>query len=368
MPIPQPKLLTCITIPTGGWSFAWRTSTSAGGYETDETVTLDAGDYFMSWDGQSDDLIFHLTTKMQATCPANTKVLIDITSTHKVRFSFEGTAMANANTRDIKLQWTSTNSTLAGILGFDTSADDTSSGNYQQFTADYHHGYGWYADDDGLLMDYMPEDENIVEAVQSVALSGKVVTQKLAQKFKNLIKLRWLPQTKTFSQNVSYGATPVQGSSSTSYIRNAALECWWNACQNGTRFRFYADGQIDTTKAILAGAPTASNTTTLTDGNKNLTTEPQQYKGRILYIDDYSANLSVPGRFYISSHTATVFTIPQAHPAGYNLATYATLYYVFNQPYQTYVIDLEAMKSFKPTAPDAALERYDIDIPVLRYV
>lgn len=367
MPIPRPKFLPCITVGSG-WQLVWRTSTSPGGYETLETITLTAGDYFMAWDGQSDDLIFHIATLMQANAPADTKVLIDITSTHKVRFSFEGSAMADANTRDVKLQWTLTTATLAKILGFDTSADDTSSGNYQQFTADYHHGYGWYADEDGLLFDYMPEDENIVEAVQNVALSGKISTQKLAQKFRNKIQLKWLPVEKTFSQNCSYGATPTQGSSRTAYVRNAALECWWNACHNGTRFRFYADNQIDTSKASDVGVETSSNTTTLTNSNKNMTIEPQIYKGRLLYIDDYSANLTIPQRFYISSHTATVLTISNAHPAGYNLGAHNTSYFIFDQPYQTYIIDLEDMKSFLPTQVNDGLERYDIEIPVLRYV
>jgi hypothetical protein len=373
MAIPQPKILSAITVPTGGWVFKLYVSRLAE-YDTTVTATIAAGTYFLAWDNQSDDFLYAFANTVNAAIDAahaafpTDSITCWLDSSYKVNIGFEDTYYQGDPARGIKLAWTeSDGDDIAKVLGFDYSADDTnasaSGSNNKTFTADWQHGYGWYANDDGLLRDSLVEDEHEVEAMQSVAHSGLVRTQRIGQRFLNSIQLEFVPRSRMFSQNVGYGTASVYP-----YEYNQGLECWWILAQQGYRFRFYRDGRHTIASAAVSGTATASNTTTLTDGGRSFDTDPQPYKGRLLWVATYGANTASPARFYISSHTATVLTAANAHPYSQNLTAGGSTYYVFDQPYQTYVVDLAKMKTFKPAQTAEALDVYSIEIPVRRYV
>lgn len=369
MAIPRPKILTAVTIPTGGWQFRFYLSDAAQ-YDTTKTVTLAAGDYFVSGDNQSDDFLFQLATQVQAALTGNfagVDFMADINATtHKVDLKFDQLTDATPPLNDTKLAWTEVDgASIAAVLGFDSSADDVlTAEDHPVFTADWQHGYGWYADEDGLLANLFVEDVSEATTLQSRALSGKVKTQRIsASLYSNSLELDWVPRGYMFSNGVGYGAANVQP-----YERNRGLECWWLDAINGTRFRVYRDGLVDTTKATDGGESTGGTTTTLVDSGKAWDIDPQQFAGRVFHIPTFSAGgTAISQRFYVSSHTATTLTVPNAHPSGLQPRSNDATYYVFEHPYQTYVVDTSDMSEF---APDEipAIDRYKIKIPLLRYI
>ena len=146
MAIPRPKILTCITVPTGGYTL----DVTHG--STTNTITVPAGDYFMSQDDQSDDFLA-VVTKLIDTEISGTYGSITFNSwidfeTHQVKFYFSNTSSVS-----IVLDWTSGSGNVGKVLGFDTSASDSLSGTSGTLTADYQHAYGWYAKEDGQLRD-----------------------------------------------------------------------------------------------------------------------------------------------------------------------------------------------------------------------
>jgi hypothetical protein len=366
MAIPRPKILTAITVPTGGWD--WTLYLSNGGqYGTKCTANLAAGTYYMAADNQSDCFIFALCTAMQAIISGGAvdyDLMIDIDpTTHKVNIHFDDNAGALDN--DIKLAWTEDDSDEIGkVLGFDVSADDTSTTtDNPTFVADYHHAYGWYADEDGLLLDFLVEDETEFMGLQSRAISGKVKTQQLvADRFNNTLSLQYLTRAKTFSQNVGYTTASV-----TPYERNEPLECWWVSARQGVQFRVYRDAYVDTTRAAVRGTETAADTTTLTDAGRSWDTEPQQYKNRILHMDDFGGANSITQNWHIASHTATVITVSNAHPSGLEIDNDSASYFIFDHSYETYVLNLKDFTKFRPEELPA-IDRYNIELPLFRYV
>lgn len=373
MAIPQPKILSAITVPTGGWVFKLYVSRLAQ-YDTEVTATIAAGTYFLSWDNQSDDFLYAFGVAVNAAIDAahaafpSYSLQCWLDSSYKVNIGFEDSYYQGSPARGIKLAWTEQDGDdIAKVLGFDYSADDTNTSaggsNNKTFTADWQHGYGWYANDDGLLRDSMVEDESEVAAMQSVAESGLTRTQRIGQRFLNTIKLEFVPRDRMWSQNVGYGASSVYP-----YEKNQGLECWWLQAQQGYRFRFYRDGRHTLAAAAVAGTATGATTTTLTDSGRSFDTDPQPYAGRLLWIDRWGTNINFPARFYVSSHTATVLSTGNAAAYSQNMNTGGSGYHVFDQPYQTYVVDLAKMRSFKPVQTAEALDVYSIEIPVRRYV
>jgi hypothetical protein len=361
-----------ITVPTGGWTIKVYVSRAAE-YDTTVTATIAAGDYFMSWDNQSDDFLFALSNTLNAAIDAahaaypTDSVAMWLDSDHKVNIGFEDTYYQGDPARGIKIAWTESDGDDIGkVLGFDHSADDTNTSaggsNNKTFTADWHHGHGWYADADGWLEEFSVRDFSEVDALQSRGHTGVVRTQQIASRYDNEIKLGMVTEGRMWSDGVGYGETNVHP-----YERNQALECWWLQAQQGKRFRVYRDARQDLTTTALASNATASATTTLTDSARSLDIDPQVYKGRRLWIDSYGTNIDFPARFYISSHTATVFTVPAAHPYSANLAAGGAAYHVFDQPYGTYVVDLQRMKRFEPREL-GQINRHAITIPLWRYV
>ena len=180
MSIPRPKILSVITVPTGGWDIKVYISDAAQ-YDSNFTATIPAGDYFMAGDNQSDDFLFALQTQLNAGVHGILGVLyavvIDIHPTaHKVRIGFAGLFSGTKN--DIKIAWTESDSGVYETLGFDGSADDESTATDNPvFTADYHHAYGWYSDEDGQLVSLSMADGNAADVSQGRSLGGQVKTQ-----------------------------------------------------------------------------------------------------------------------------------------------------------------------------------------------
>lgn len=371
MGIPRPKILTAITVPTGGWVMKWYLSDAAQ-YDTAKTATIAAGTYFMAGDNQSDCFLFELVTKMHAQHTGNfssVDLIIDIAEdTHKVEIKFDSLTDATPPLNDVKLAWTEEDgASIAAVLGFDSSADDAiTADDHPVFTADWQHGYGWYANEDGLLESLMVEDASEVRSLQSRAISGKVKTQRMsAGLYKNELRLQFVKRARMFSRQVGYGTANVQP-----YERNEGLECWWQDARGGTEFRVYRDGrQTPNTQALVNGNSTGATTTTLTDSGRSWDIDPQKYKGMILRKPTFSQNATHVGQsFYISSHTATVVTVANAHPSGLLVSQGAAIAYeIYDLTYQTYVVDLQNMSEFVPEEIPQ-IDRYNITIPLLRYV
>ena len=56
-----------------------------------------------------------------------------------------------------------------------------------------------------------------------------------------------------------------------------------------------------------------------------------------------------------------------AHPSGLNITNNTNTYYLFDHTYQTYVIDFDKTTEFSPEEIPA-IDRYNIEVPLLRYV
>src|SRR3990167_8625070 len=131
MAIPRPKILTAITIPTGGWVFKIYASVATQ-YDTAVTATIAAGTYYMANDGQSDDFLMELQDKLNTAVAASAvgadgHVVFWIDpDNHKVKIGFDGDHYQGATPQDIKLAWTEEDgSDIAKVLGVDDPADDT---------------------------------------------------------------------------------------------------------------------------------------------------------------------------------------------------------------------------------------------------
>lgn len=372
----RPALLTRITIPAGGWQIRLKVS-GAVTLDTTVTATMAAGDYYVAWDGQATDFLWELCRKVNVAIDAAglpgwigraQGMMAWLNSTHQVKLGFDGEYFQGNPKRDVRIEWTALNGVSIGdVLGFDTTADDTITGTDNPiFTSDWHHAYGWYADEDGSLRQYEIENQQQATSPQTITPAGYVKTQHLGTRQTNLLKLVFLPRKKTWSGNVAYKSASV-----TPYERNEPLQCWWLEARKGTPFRVLRNARIDLASAQdrnLAG-PTASSATTMTDSGKSWDVDPQQWKARLLVVDGWAQFLSgEQQRFYIASHTATVITAaqqqePQLGVGGFSVA--ASDYYIFDQRYDTFVLDMGAMQGFAPTEVPK-IDRFDIEIPVLR--
>ena len=319
MPIPRPKILTALTVPTGEW--AWDIDLSdAAQYDTNITGTVPAGTYFIAGDNQDDDLLFALQTAIQAeidTAGLDGFVASWVNSSHKIVIQFCGDAFGDtAGDNDVRLNFSSWATDLLSALGYDGSSDPSSTAtDYPSFTADWHHAYGWYSDQDGQLRNIRAADDNSTFTIQARSISGKVKSQFFGDHYESMMDLQHLERdldgrTKIYSDGKGYGEAPVWP-----YNRNEPLECWWREARKGTRFRVYEDAYLATASAADTGFSDDAAATTITDSDKSWSVEPYRWPGRIVEIDLFS---STPQRFYIASHTATVITVANAHPSGLN--------------------------------------------------
>lgn len=356
----RPKILTRFT--TSAMTLTLYID-NAGDFDQEVTVSLPAGDYYMAWDGQSDDFLWVLAdaiydalvasgNPIYEDTSASGKLFFELTSANKVKISV-GIIEA-----DVRIAWTEDDgAAVAAILGFNSAANlDLTTANGWTATGTWQHAYGWYADEDGQMPSLKYVDDESANALQSVAISGHVKTQYLDSRYSNALSLAFLSRDITYSDGVGYATAPVDPAE-----KNIPLECWWHEARQGIEFRIYrANYQQDTTKAEIAGAPTASTTTTITDSTKAFDVDPQTHKGKMFLATENG----VPNRrFFISSHTATVITFPNAL---FNETPGTIAYWILDQRYRTYVVDLQRMQQFAPMElPN--IVRFDITIPLLRY-
>lgn len=362
MAIPRPKILTPVTF-AAAQDFVFTVSVAAS-LDTQKTAVVPAGTYYIAWDGQADDLLHVLLTQIVAQLSGEGSTYypsVKLDTDNKFAIRWDGTHYEDSVgwENDVSLDHTSSTAALVKALGFDNSADDSSTGtDFPTFTADYQHGYGWYANADGQLVTHLVEDRNMAVTPQSVSLSGRVTSQNIGERFTNVLELAWLDRDQTHSAGVGYVTTPVYP-----YAWNQPLECWWREAMQGTEFRVYREGRNDTDPYIETGVADASSGTTMVDAAKAWATDPQEFKGKLATSTDSRGGTT---RMYISSHTATALTAPAAYANLRNYAWTGQTYYVLDQPYRTYVVDLEKMKEFAPTEHQDE-DYYSVTIPLLRY-
>jgi hypothetical protein len=200
-----------------------------------------------------------------------------------------------------------------------------------------------------------------------VAVAGTIRSQFIGERFSNVVSLHDVPRLLMLSGGIGYKEAPIDP-----YKRNVPLECWWEEARQGIEFRLYMDGNNAAsaanlvTRADLAGdIDAASTTTALTDVGKSLSVEPQTHKGQLLAVTGFVAE-SDWQRFFITSHTATVFTVPNSLFAQ-EFDALATQYHVLDQRYRTYVVDLKQMIKFDAVElPN--IERFDLTIPLRKFI
>jgi len=361
MAIPRPKILTAFTVPTGGYSVDIQHGVAFG---TSATITVPAGTYFLSGDDRDDDL-YAVFGKLVETQIKTTYI------TASVYFSpnfdddnprsliYVGGMGSGGNFR---IDWT-TGTELADVFGWDNTTTTEFAGvsNGGPENSDYQHGYGWYANEDGLLRDDTVEPIDIPNSPQSISPSGYVKTQHIASRFTYRMQLQFLKRDLTFSRGVSYGEE-----SKYPYSRNKGLECWFREAKKGTRFRVYRQGKFSTDTASFSATASANTTNTITISSTTFPIDPQQFKGAFVYQRDTSGgSTAIFDSFYIESHTATVLTVADHHRTAFNIGT-SNPFYIIDGTYETYVLDLSQTSQFAPTElPN--IDRYDFEINMLRY-
>lgn len=365
MAIPYPKILTAFTLDS---ALTLQLYIGAA-YGTSIEATIAAGTYFVRWDGQSDDFLRELHRACYVALDASAeagynasdilgKPLFSINSDHKVVIAIKTDAG-----QKIRFKWSEDNgATVAGILGFDPAVDTDVEPGLPK-TANWQHAYGWYASAAGQFPGDLIEDEETAQAAQARAIGGQTATQYLASVYGNNIPLRFLARLDTYSRGIGYTTAPVHP-----YERNRGLECLWRAIRDGTRFCFYRDSQIDTALAEEPGVTDVAigTSTTIEVTGKAWGTDPQEHAGKLALIPNWDNN-SHAMRYFVSSHDANTITVPNSIHNTDAGGIANTAAYLFDQPYQTYVLDLGKMKSFAPKELEA-IDLYDIDIPVLRYI
>jgi hypothetical protein len=168
-----------------------------------------------------------------------------------------------------------------------------------------------------------------------------------------------------FSRGRQYGEAPVHP-----YERNAGLECWWYEAIGGRAFRVYRNGRAehgtDYSRAYDRGSMSGATPTVLTDAARAWGTEPQRHAGQLLLIESFSDDGDKPLRLHITSNTATTITT-YGEACGRDLDNDGTLYSVYEGIYKTRVLDIQRMSEMTTTEIEA-INRYHIEIPMLRYV
>lgn len=386
MSLKRPKILTRVTVPTGGWGMHVHILTD--GANPHATATLPAGNYYMRGDflgdpaGQADgdDLFYWLSRNLDTALDAietdagngRPKVGIDPT-TGKVVICFRDTNYTAANDSPVLVEWTdpASSSDLALCLGFDPTVDYAGTGDYPTISAPHYPMYVWTADRDGQGELTSPSDNNHANSLQSTSISGKTKTQLIGDMNRNELQLRFLERelnsrTKVFSGGQAYGEAPVHP-----YNRNEPLECWFREARKGTPFLVYENANVDVTRAVETGTNSGVSTSSITDAAKTWETEPQNFAGMVLwnendYVDGDNLNFGFARPYYILSNTATVINVTFG-PIGSNIMSVGQRYYVLDWRYGEYVLDLKKMSSFEPTERPN-IDCWDITIPLIKYV
>lgn len=357
---PQPKLLTRIEVATA-LTLSVDISNAAQ-FDTNVSIVIPAGNYFLSSDAGADDLVHILADEFSTKTIAlgvSPLVTCYILADNRFVINFWDDNYVGSFGRDIRINWdTGDGPTIAAYLGFDSSAADTSTGvDNPVFTGDYQHGYCWYADDVGYIAKDLPYLTHKRIVLQSKAPSGHVKTIEVGGTREGLLGLQHLPTHLMYSDNVGYGSTPVGA-----FDPNEALECWYLAVIDGTPFRYYRNGLVSTEKVIETGVSDAgSSSTVLTDSAKSWVVN--ELVGSLLYIPTFSV-VGVPLKAIILSNTATTITIASYHGGiqTLNLQTY----YVLDHTYETVILD-GSSSVFEPTEHES-LAIYNHEFTFINYV
>jgi len=372
MPIPRAKILTRITVPEGGWDLEILYSESAQ-YDTSIVSTIPAGNYFLAWDQTSDDFLFALANQINVDLDAAgltgwlaryEGLMFWIDSDHKVHLGFDGNFFDDATHRDVRINWTTYDGYLiAAALGFDSTAALSLTGvDNPTATADWHHGYGWYSDEDGQTEMLFIEPHDMPNTEQTYGPGGHSKSQYIGSRFINRLDLVFIPQIKMWSRNIGYGENSVHP-----YMINEPLQCWFVEARNGTEFRVYRHNTIDLSIANESGTKTGGGLGYIQDTGKNWEIDPQQLKGSLLYSAQYANKETWPMRWQITSNTSNTIYFNVAEPRRSALGGSPNEYWVFDQPFETYVLDQRKMRGFAPRERGGGLNLFDLSIPLSRH-
>ena len=383
--IERPKLLSVITVPAGGWLFRVQLS-DAGAYDHTANATLAAGDYYLSGDGASTDLLCELCTKATAAiralgAPFATGFVYSwIDPTHKVNLYFVQCSAAAA-ARPIKIVWTACAAGLALALGFDTAADDVLNAVPLSKQADYHHAYGWYCDEDGCLASKPLVDTISAQMQQARSLGGVVRTQRMSSWLHDSnFNLEFLTNTKTFSDETVYGSLPPYPRN-----RNEAFECLWYEIAGGKQFRFYRNYSAVSTPSSFSDSAVRCEARCISTGSGggyewvspdfvNDQFNGGHIVGMIWSIVDavlagnslgvpYTSIINDVIHSFAGANCALGVNIPPGLAVGFLWGNHGLLY----PCHQTYVIDVNQSGKFEPQEI-TGLDRFNISFKMMRYV
>lgn len=370
---PQPRILTSLTVPVGGYQLQFKV-TNVSSRDTTLIALIAAGEYYVAWDQQDDDFIRTVAVAINdatfASPLALRAVAIDIVNipgvasfNHRVRIGFEDNYFVGPK-NDVEINWTVLDGpAVAGILGFDPTTDDVNTINDNPvFQGDSQHAYGWFADEDGLLGNDLREDSDHPTVFQSKTPSGHVKSHFVDSSFENMLMLQFLPLIKTWSADIGYTEASV-----TPYARNVPLQCWWKEARQGIKFRVYRDGSSEQpSRAVERGEATSGTNNTLVDTNKTWETDPPEWGRRqLLVVENWATNTLQNMRWLINPvhgvNSLSVVNIAEPVRPVNNDPTYA----IFNQGYETYWLELSRQASFEPFEIPK-IDRYNFTLNLLR--
>jgi len=366
-----PKILTQLTIVAGvNDKIAWTTTTDGAG-----TTTLDAGDYYLSWDGRlststgDDDLCKEIENQLQGDITYGVKVMIgdddDVPFTGlkrgKVRIHFVGT---NAHTIDLKWATDSTTEALAKILGFDERATDqeTIAAGVADFDADYQHAYGWYpvaADNEWTVMSIGHDPAMHRETYDAdIAGDGSPWGMSFGSSRMHRTVLRFMSEAEVWSNNQAYTEIPAYPLDITSM--NRALECWHLATRDGTPFRLYPDSMGAAVESDTADAH--ADTTDTKIARAAASWKRDEYVDLMVLITDGDAQYSRAPIYSVHDEASPPYIFSLERFENYNgggLDVDGATYSVYDRQYITMRRAAETI-DFDPTRPIEHLPLYQV--------
>lgn len=370
MSIVRPKILPLVTIPTGGYDINFKISVAAS-LDTSLTATITAGDYFMAWDGYTDDLVYEIAGAIQLAITTaghgtGRRCHCYIDSDHKLNIRFYGSAYVSSVgwENDVEITWATSDTGIVEICGSDGTTWSSTNTDHPYWTGDYQHGYAWYASEDHVLSDLMPYDSEIARIAQTTALDGTTKTVLWGSRYVNNLSLQNVKHVDMWSNGSAYGESVSYG-----LERNRGLECWWRLARQGTRFRLYRNDSVlvDAAGAVAAGVNSTTDTDSLryTSGNW---TDDEWIGMAALWYRGASTVTGMPGRFRIDDNDNEYILAESSLPGGGTVDESASQqFFIKDLRFQTYILNTEEMSQFNPIeVPN--IDRYDIEIPLKRYV
>lgn len=370
MSVVTPKILTMITVPTGGYDLEFTISISSS-LNTALTATIAAGEYFMSWDGYSDDLVYAIAGAMRtaivnAGYGTNRYVHCYINSDKRLVIRFYGSAFEDSvgHENDVKISWSTSDAGIVEACGSDGTDWTSTATDNPYWTGDNRHGFAWYAEEEHVLSGLMPYDSEIARIAQQTALDGTTKTVLWGSRYVNSLSLQNIKHVDMHSNGSSYGDAVSYG-----LEVNRGLECWWRSARNGTRFRVYRSDSVsvDSTLAIASGVNSVSESDALKQTSAGWATD--KWVGMsVLWNRGAGVVSGMPARFRIDSNDDERVYAESTLPGGdFVDATSSEQFFIKDLRFGTYILDTEKMSKWEPIeVPN--IDRYDITIPLKRYV